>query len=97
MPEDERLTHIEQRVDELLEITEENNELLRQARREARLGIVVRVAIWAIVLALPFLLIGPILSAIMPVGVTGGGLFGLPSGDQLRDMFETYRSLELPQ
>lgn len=100
MPEEERLARIEQRLEELTELAEENNELLLQTRRAARWSLWLRLAVWAAVLALPFLLIGPILRAIVPAGVPGSStttLFGLPSAEQLREAFDTYRSLELPQ
>lgn len=100
MPEEERLARIEQQLEELLELTEENNELLLQTRRAARWSLWLRLVIWAAVLLLPFLLIGPILRAIVPAGVPGAsgtGMFGLPSPEQLQEALETYRNLELPQ
>lgn len=100
MTDEERLTRIEQQLSDLLEVAEENNELLLQTRRAARWSLWLRVVIWAIVLALPFLLIGPLLRAIVPGGVPGSStttLFGLPSAEQLQEALDTYRNLELPQ
>jgi hypothetical protein len=94
MPEEERLSRIEQQLEDLQELVEENNGLLRQTRSAARWSLGLRIAVWAVILVLPFLLIGPILRAIVPAGATGTGAFGMPSAEQLQDALNTYRDLE---
>lgn len=87
------LTRVEQLLQQNLELTEENNRLIREVRRTGRVSFWFRLALWAIVLILPFLLIGPILEAVVPAaaGGQGGSLFGLPSSSQLQEVFDAYQ------
>jgi hypothetical protein len=96
MTTEERLARLELLVEETHRLAEETNLVVRQLRREARLSFWLKIVVWTAVIILPFLLIGPVIRAIMP-GAGGAGLFGLPSAEQLNSAAEMYRSLELPQ
>ena len=95
MPDEATIARLEQEIAEVREIVEENNELLREMRRNGRIGFWVKTAIWIIVLALPFILIGPLLNALVPAtagGQSGVGLFGVPSPDQIQETLNSYRA-----
>jgi cell division septal protein FtsQ len=85
MTDDERLTRIEQQLDELLEISEEQTELMLQARRAARWGFWLKVVIWAFVLVVPFLVIGQLLKTFMP-----GEGFGALNSQQVQNAIDAY-------
>lgn len=89
---------IEQLAEETRALAEENNRLLREARRFARIGIALRILVWLVVLVVPLLVVGSVIRAIAPIPVDGTapGLFGLPSGEQLQDVLDAYRG-ELPE
>ena len=86
-------------LEENIEVTKENNRLLREMRRNAILGIIARVVIWLIVLGVPLFFLsaylGPILDAFSGQAGASGlevGLFGLPSEEQIRQLFEQYQA-----
>ena len=88
------LTRVEQLLQENLELSEENNKLLRDLRRTARLGFWFKLLIWAAVIILPFLLLKPILETLVPAtgaGEAGFSIFGLPSQDQLEGVIDAYQ------
>jgi hypothetical protein len=93
--DDENMTlaRVEQLLKDNLELTQENNRLIREVRRTGRVSFWFRLALWVIVLILPFLLIGPLLQALVPAagGSGSGSLFGLPSSSQLQEVFEAYQ------
>ena len=95
MPDEADIARLEQLLEETKEIAEENNQLLREIRRNWRISFWVKVAIWVAVLALPFLLIGPILNALVPAAngqQNGVGLFGVPDAAELQQLIDTYRA-----
>lgn len=94
MDDDKRITRLEETLDELLELAEENNKILIKMERAARWSFWGRLLIWILVLALPFIVLAPFLHALVPglSGMEGKGLFGLPSGEQTKALFEAYKS-----
>lgn len=99
MPPQADDTHLEELLEENLELAKENNKLLKEMRRNAIIGLVVRVIIWLVVLGVPLFFLstylGPILDAIS--GQANGqeipvGLFGLPSEEQLNRLIEQYQA-----
>lgn len=88
------LTRVEQLLEENLELAEENNKLLHDLRRTARLGFWFKLLVWAAVIILPFILLKPILETLIPAARTGEGgvgVFGLPSQEQLENVIDTYQ------
>lgn len=91
---EQRMAQLEGRIEELLETVEDNNRLLRSIQRSMRWGFWGRLLVWIIVLALPFIVLGPFLKAVVP-GLSGtekNSLFGLPSTDQVEGLLNAYRS-----
>lgn len=94
MDPEQRIAKLEQRVEDLMEIAEENNHLLHSMRTTLRWSFWGRLLIWIIVLALPFLFLGHILKAVVP-GLPSGqdkSLFGLPSTNQVKALLDAYKS-----
>lgn len=94
MDTDQRIGKLEERLEELLEISEENNSILRSMERTARWSFWGKLLIWIIVLVLPFIVLGPFLKALIPgIPTSGsGGLFGLPSSEQVKELLNAYSS-----
>lgn len=94
MDDDQRLAQLEHKVEELLEIVEENNKILHSMERTARWSFWGKLLIWIIVLVLPFIVLGPFLKALIPsIPSNGnGGLFGLPSQGQVKALLNAYTS-----
>lgn len=94
MEPEQRIAQLEGRIEELLETVEDNNRLLRSIQRSMRWGFWGRLLVWIIVLALPFIVLGPFLQAVVP-NISGNeekNLFGLPSGDQVQGLLKAYKS-----
>lgn len=94
MPDETDIARLEQLLEETKEIAEENNQLLREIRRNWRISFWIKVALWAAVIILPFLLIKPILDAIVPAvngQQNGVGVFGVPDTAELQQLIDTYR------
>lgn len=94
MPDETDIARLEQLLEETKEIAEENNQLLREIRRNWRISFWIKVVLWAAVLVLPFLLIGPILNAIVPAvsgQQNGVEVFGIPDSAELQQLIDTYR------
>ena len=93
MDEQQRIARIEERLDEIFELTEENNVKIKSLERTARWSFWGRLLIWVIVLILPFIVLGPLLKSIVPglAPNNGHSLFGLPSEQQLQQLLDTYK------
>lgn len=94
MPDEADIARLEQLLEETREIAEENNQILRELRRNFRISFWVKVVIWVAVLALPFILIGPILNALVPAtdAQQGGvGLFGVPNPEEIQQLINAYQ------
>lgn len=93
MDTEQRMAQLEQKIEELAETVEDNNKLLRSIHRSMRWGFWGRLLVWIIVLALPFIVLGPFLQAIVP-GLSGSekNLFGLPSADQVQGLLNAYKA-----
>jgi len=90
--EDETPNPLEALLRENLEVSRENNRILRDMRRLGRIAFWSKVVIWAIVLLLPLLLIGPILDFLSEG--TGASVMGLPSASVLEEAFLLYTGQE---
>lgn len=99
MPPQADETHLEELLEENLELAKENNKLLKEMRRNAIIGLIARVVIWLVVLGVPIFFLstylGPILDAFS--GQANGqeipvGLFGMPSQEQLNQLIEQYQA-----
>lgn len=92
--DESKIARLEQLAEDTLEVAEENNKILVSIQRHARWSFWGKVFMWIVVLALPFFLLGPILHTILPLSNTsgvGGSVFGVPSTDQIKALFEAYR------
>jgi hypothetical protein len=88
------MTRIEQLLEDNLELAEENNRILRDLRRVGRWGFWLRLLLWAAVIILPFLLLRPIISTLIPGATSDGAgfsVFGLPNQEQLKDVLDAYQ------
>lgn len=83
MTEEIQLARLEQLLEENLELAEENNKLLREMRRWSRLGVFVKVILWAAVIILPFLLLKPVIEQLFPAA-TG---ISDPAFQEVLDMY----------
>ena len=88
-------TRVQQLLEENLQLTQETNEMVREMRRLGRIMFWIKLVLWAFVIILPFLLIGPILEAMFPVTAEGAGpglnLFGFPSQETLERALDSYQ------
>ena len=86
---------LKQLLEENLAVTRENNELLKKIRRDAMVSLVVKVVFYLLVLGVPIFLIstylGPLLSQTGADSSTT--LFGVPSPDEAKQLFEQYKEL----
>jgi len=94
MDENQNLARIEQLLEDTQELVEENNRMLHSIRRTTWWGFWGRLLLWIIVLALPFIVLGPFLKAVVPVSAEGSAksIFGLPSADQVKSIIDAYRA-----
>ncbi|HEX8946859.1 MAG TPA: hypothetical protein VF829_01430 [Candidatus Paceibacterota bacterium] len=84
-------------LEENLHIAKDNNRLLREARRSARLAFVGKIIFWIIVLGIPTYLyvtyLAPVISNMAPKSGASQNVLlnalGLPSGDSLQQMLDT--------
>lgn len=83
---------LEALLEETAALTRENHKILKSMQRMDLISFWVKIALWALVIVLPLLFIGPILEALLPVaGNAPGAVFGVPSPEQL---IETYQQLQ---
>lgn len=84
-------------IDEIKALTKDNHRMLRAIRRDYWIGLVGKVIIWIIVLALPLYLyqqyIQPIVTKIVPTATTTG-MFGIsiPSSAEVEKLLNSYKS-----
>ncbi|MES2931676.1 MAG: hypothetical protein V4682_03185 [Patescibacteria group bacterium] len=89
-------------LEEDIAIGKDNNRLLREMRRNAILGLVAKIVIWLVLLGVPLFLLstylGPIMNAVAGQSADGqaipGGLFGIPSEDQINRLIEQYQAVQ---
>lgn len=82
-------------LEENLAVTKETNKLLRQMRREAIIGNLVRLALYLVILGLPIFFLsqylGPLLNAVTAPGEgESSGIFVAPTPEQLESLKELY-------
>lgn len=92
--------HLEELLKENLEVAKANHKILKRMERNALIGFVAKIIIWLIVLGVPIFFLstylGPILDAFSHGGVAPGGVFGLPSAEQVQKVFELYAPKSQP-
>lgn len=89
--------HIEELVEENLEVTKENNKILRRMERNALISFIAKILLWLILLGLPLIFLGPYLKPLYDL-VTGAptasstapGVLGVPSEGQLKELLNAY-------
>ena len=83
-------------LDEVFELTKENNRMLRALRRNQWLGFIFKIIIWAIVLLLPLYLyqqyLQPIVSRFSPGTSTPTGFLGIPTSTDIQKLINSYKS-----
>jgi len=89
---DENQTSLEALLRENIEVTKENNAILKDMRRIGRIAFWSKVAIWTVLIILPLLLIGPILDSVTKGA--GASVMGLPSTSLMEDVLNIYTGQE---
>ncbi len=98
-PHAQTLARMELMLQDLQDAVEENGRTLRQIQRAARWSFWGRILIWLIVLILPFLVLGPVIHALIPATYAGGdsgSFLGLPSLDQIQELIRAYQASGTP-
>lgn len=82
-------------LEENLAVARENNALLKEARRNAMIGLAVKVVLYLLLLGVPLFFISSYLGPLLTGAGTSTptGLFGVPSPDEAQQLFEEYKSL----
>lgn len=88
-------------LEENIAVAKDNNRLLKLIRRDATIGLVVKVLLWLIVLGVPILFLSAYLGPIMeqlsaPPGspsAAGVNMFGIPSPEQVEELLQEYKAL----
>lgn len=86
------LARLEQLATENLELAEETNQLLRDMRRLSRVAFWAKAVMWLIVIVLPFILLKPIVNALVPLVGGNPSSFGLPSSTDIQALIREYQS-----
>lgn len=89
-------------LEENLAVAKDNNRLLREMRRNAILGLVARIVLWLVILGVPLFFLsaylGPLMDAVTGESSSGtgipGGLFGIPSEEQINNLIEQYQAVQ---
>lgn len=92
--DDQNYSRLEQLLQDNIELTQENNKILRSLQRTMRWSFWGKLLLWIIVLVLPFIFLGPLLHTLIPASNSEGNtksLFGLPSADQIQSLLKTYQ------
>ena len=76
-------------------LVKENNRLLKAIRRDAWIGLIFRMVLWAVILLVPLYLymayLSPVMDSLMPFLSNGTTTStNLPSADQIRALIEEY-------
>ncbi len=82
---------LEKLLEENLALTKENHRLLRRQIQIGRIAFWFKIVIWALVLGLPVLFLGPLTSMVRN-SVSSPSFLGIPSGDTLRNAVDHYRT-----
>jgi len=85
---------LKQLLQENLEVTRENNDLLKKIRRDAMIGLAVKVVLWLVILGVPIFFVSTYLIPLLErTGGASAPLFGVPSPEEAQRLIEQYRSL----
>ena len=83
---------INQKLDDIHELTEENNRLIKAMRRDARIGMVVKAIFWVALIGVStyftMQLINPLISSFMP---GTGDASNTPSAEDLQKLLDQYK------
>ena len=82
-------------LEENLEVTRENNELLKKIRRDAVIGFVVKGLLYLVIFGVPLFLISSYLGPLLERtgSATSTTLFGVPSPADAQKLIEQYKGL----
>ncbi len=82
-------------LDETHALAKENHRMLRAIRRDQWLGLVGRIIVWIIVLALPLYLyqqyLEPFVTKLVP-GAATTSIFGLPTSAEVQKLINSYKA-----
>ncbi len=82
-------------LDETHALAKENHRMLRAIRRDQWLGLVGRIIVWIIVLALPLYLyqqyLQPFVTKLVP-GAATTSVFGLPTSAEVQKLINSYKA-----
>ena len=82
-------------LEENLEVTRENNDLLKKIRRDAMVGFAVKVVVYLVIFGVPLFLISSYLGPLLERtgSATSTTLFGVPSPAEAQKLIEQYQEL----
>lgn len=87
--------HLEELLAESLELTKENNKILRRMERNALISFLAKIFLWLLLLGLPLFFLGPYLKPLFGF-ITGASAsnssvpVGVPSEGQLQELLNLY-------
>lgn len=85
---------IEELLAETLELTKENNKILRRMERNALIGFLAKVFLWLLLLGLPLFFLGPYLKPLFGLVTGAPATSGAPSESQLQELLNLYSGKE---
>ena len=88
---------LKQQLDQIHALAKDNHDMLRKIRRDQWLGLVGRIIVWAIVLALPLYLYQQYLEPFVTkfstnAGVTATGPFGFPTFAEMQKLLNSFKA-----
>lgn len=101
-PTTDDTSELKKLLEEDIAIGKDNNRLLREMRRNAILGLIAKVVIWLVLLGVPLFFLsaylGPLMDTLTGQSTNGavipGGLFGVPSEEQINKLIEQYQAVQ---
>jgi hypothetical protein len=86
-------------LEENIALAKDTNRLLREMRRNSIILAILKVALWLVILGVPLFFLStylaPVLDAVRNQGAASplpGGIFGLPSQEQIDRLIEQYQA-----
>ena len=80
----------EELLAETLELTKENNKILRRMERNALIGFLAKEFLWLLLLGLPLFFLGPYLKPLFGLVTGAPAASGAPSDSQLQELLNLY-------
>ena len=96
--QNESYAHLENLLKENLEVAKHNHKILKRMERNALIGFIAKIVIWLIILGVPIFFLSSYLKPLLSVAsgnassTMTGGVFGLPSSEQLQKIIDTYKA-----